>query len=125
MLSFQDLRQRVSEVLRGRAPGPDARLRLAGLSEAAREGRVGGVWRGVMTQGEHEMEILVTICHEPREGRPTWHATGTSRHPWTVGHHDTSLGPVVIKTHSFNPEGHYFELDGFGDTTPFMVPEIH
>lgn len=105
--------------------GPNAKLRLTGRPDAHPEGRVGGVWRGTLRADTLEMEVLVTICHEPREGRPTWHATGTSREPWKVGSHETSHGPVVVKTHSFNPEGHYYELEGFGGTSPFEVVEVH
>ena len=118
------IRDRIVDVLRRSRRGFDTEARLTG-TQSTDAGPVGGVWRGEMASGPLTMQVLVTLRNQPRPGTATWHATGVSQQAWETARYDTNLGPVVVRTHSFNPSGHYYELEGFGDVTQLTAAEVH
>lgn len=125
MANLTDITERLVEALRGRARrGLHTEAHLTGTLSTP-GGPVGGVWRGAMVSGPLEMQVLVTLRNAPRPGTPTWHATGVSQQPWETKQYDTNLGPIVVKSHSFNPQGHYYELEGFGDVSQLSAAEVH
>ena len=125
MTNLTDITGRLAGALRfGSRRVHDAETHLTGR-HASQGAPVGGVWRGMMTAGDLEMQVLVTLRNTPREGTATWHATGVSQQAWDTTEYDTNLGPVVVKSHCFNPQGHYYELEGFGDVDQLTAAAIH
>ena len=124
MPNLTDIRDRLSGVLRRTRHGFDTEARLAGTNTTDAV-PVGGIWRGQMVSGPLRMQVLATLRNLPRPGTPTWYATGVSQESWETAKYDTNLGPVVITSHSFNPQGHYYEVEGFGEVSRLSDGEIH
>ncbi|MGI9628187.1 MAG: hypothetical protein ACR2QM_15245 [Longimicrobiales bacterium] len=104
--------------------GMDTEARLTG-TQTTESGPVGGVWRGTMEAGDLRMRVLITLRNQPQPGAATWYATGVSDQAWKAAQYETNLGPVIIKTHSFNPSGHYYEIDGYGEVGHLEVDAVH
>ena len=125
MANLTDITERLAGALRfgaRRTHDPETHLTGRTVSQGA---PVGGIWRGTMTAGELQMQVLVTLRNTPREGSPTWHATGVSQQAWNDTRYETNLGPVVVKSHCFNPQGHYYELEGFGEVDQLTAAAVH
>lgn len=118
------IRGRLTDALRRSRRGFDTEARLTG-TQSTEAGPVGGVWRGNMESGPLSMRVLITLRNRPQPGAATWYATGVSEQAWESSGYDTNLGPVIIKTHSFNPSGHYYEIDGYGDVSHLEVDAVH
>ena len=125
MPNLNDITERIAEALKiGARRSLDPTAHLTG-TRSTPAGPVGGVWRGQLVSDSLEMEVLVTLRNTPRPGTATWHATGVSQQAWETKEYETNLGPVVVKSHSFNPQGHYYELEGFGEVSQLSAAEVH